>query len=199
MSLIEDNISQNDNTFPHRLACLIKEQNLSQTDVCKKTGISKQALHHYLSGTRIPRSDTLLTLSELLNVSMKYLLTGESDLSEIDTKGLTDIQIQKVNEYASLFRISNAVKKELPISLTDMFQLSPEDTYININSDYAPLYERLITGNSGSGKTIFVSKRVNDTRYKKLLSESISRCPNCRHRILSGYAFCPYCGKKIVV
>ena len=121
MSLIEDNISQNDNTFPHRLACLIKEQNLSQTDVCKKTGISKQALHHYLSGTRIPRSDTLLTLSELLNVSMKYLLTGESDLSEIDTKGLTDIQIQKVNEYASLFRISNAVKKELPISLTDMF------------------------------------------------------------------------------
>lgn len=199
MSLIEDNISQNDNTFPHRLACLIKEQNLSQADVCKKTGISKQALHHYLSGTRIPRSDTLLTLSELLNVSMKYLLTGESDRSEIDTKGLTDIQIQKVSEYASLFRISNAVKKELPISLTDMFQLSPEDTDININSDYAPLYERLIAGNPGSGKTIFVSKTLKDARYKKLLSESISRCPNCRHRILSGYAFCPYCGKKIVV
>ena len=199
MSLIEDSISQNDNTFPHRLACLIKEQNLSQSDVCKKTGISKQALHHYLSGTRIPRSDTLLTLSELLNVSMKYLLTGESDRSEIDTKGLTDIQIQKVSEYASLFRISNAVKKELPISFTDMFQVSPEGTFI-INSDYAaPLYERLIAGNPGSGKTILVSKTLKDARYKKLLSESISRCPNCGHRILSGYAFCPYCGKKIVV
>lgn len=195
MSLIEDNISLNDDTFPHRLASLIKGLDLSQAEICKKTGISKQALHHYLSGTRIPRADTLLTLSKLLNVSMEYLLTGESDQNKIDTKGLTDVQIQRVNEYASLFRILNSVEKELPISFRDLSHVL--FSFLSFNKEnngivYNDLY-RNIENTNYLDKTLFLTTRLNKSETGKIFL-----CPNCKHMVFSSFTFCPYCGKKIV-
>lgn len=93
--------------FSNRLSYLIYDKKLSQADVCRMAGISKQSLAHYLSGTRMPRADVIISLAEILGVSVKYLLTGKEENKIIDAEGLTSSQIQLLKDYATFFKEYN--------------------------------------------------------------------------------------------
>lgn len=81
-------------TFAKRLNAIIKEQNIRQIDLCKKTGIGKSAMSQYLRGSFAPKQQKLCELAAALNVSEAWLMgfdvprerkvdsfseTGESD------------------------------------------------------------------------------------------------------------------------
>ena len=55
-----------------------KEKNFKQKDIIEKTGISKAAISNYISGTRVPDTESALKLSLVLETSIEWLLTGKT-------------------------------------------------------------------------------------------------------------------------
>ncbi len=61
-------------TFSERLNLVIRENNIRQVDLCKKTGIGKSAMSQYLSGSFAPKQQNLYALARALNVSEAWLM-----------------------------------------------------------------------------------------------------------------------------
>ncbi|HIU25121.1 MAG TPA: helix-turn-helix domain-containing protein [Candidatus Copromorpha excrementigallinarum] len=61
-------------TFSERLNLVIKENNIRQVDLCRKTGIGKSAMSQYLSGSFAPKQQNLYELARALNVSEAWLM-----------------------------------------------------------------------------------------------------------------------------
>jgi len=64
------------NSFSERLIYAIEQSGLTKKEIDEKVHLNKNTLTQYKKG-RIPDTDKLLGLSQLLNVSMNWLLTGE--------------------------------------------------------------------------------------------------------------------------
>lgn len=55
-----------------------EEHHYKQKEIVEKTGISKSAISNYISGNRVPDTETILKLSYILETSIEWLLTGRS-------------------------------------------------------------------------------------------------------------------------
>lgn len=55
-----------------------EEHHYKQKEIVEKTGISKSAISNYISGNRVPDTETILKLSYILETSVEWLLTGKS-------------------------------------------------------------------------------------------------------------------------
>ena len=67
--------------FGKRLSSLRDKMGLSQIELAKRTGISRQSIHNYESGSVIPRASIMIKLATVLKVSVDYLYNGDFDLS----------------------------------------------------------------------------------------------------------------------
>lgn len=61
-----------------RIKQRMKELNLKQIDIVEKSGISKPAMSNYMNAIRIPDTETILKLSNILDTSIEWILIGES-------------------------------------------------------------------------------------------------------------------------
>lgn len=59
-----------------------KELHLTQTEIKEKTGISSGNMSDIERGNRLPSATTLAQLSEILDCSIDWILTGKSPVSE---------------------------------------------------------------------------------------------------------------------
>ena len=68
--------------FSYRLTVLLEENNMNQTKLAKKIGISNVTVCRYLTCERIPRLDVLAKIASVFNVSRDYLLgfTNDKDI-----------------------------------------------------------------------------------------------------------------------
>ena len=64
--------------FAERLKELRTENNLTQVQLAKETGISRSNFYYWESGKKIPSADAVITLARYFGVPTDYLL-GESD------------------------------------------------------------------------------------------------------------------------
>lgn len=60
-----------------RIKDCIKKSNLTQKEICAKLGISEDSMVRYLKGTSQFKLDMLIELSEILRISLCYMLTGK--------------------------------------------------------------------------------------------------------------------------
>lgn len=65
----------------YRIIMLRKRMGISQTQLAKKLHISASAEGNYEQGRRLPSVDMLLMMSEIFDVSLDYLVTGEEHVS----------------------------------------------------------------------------------------------------------------------
>ena len=65
------------NKFAIRLKELRKECNLSQKELGEKIGYSKSAIGEWENGRKEPCIDTIIKLSQVLNVTVGYLVGAE--------------------------------------------------------------------------------------------------------------------------
>lgn len=67
-----------------RLSGLIKEGHYTQREIANKCGIDESLISRFIRGKRVPTIDTLMKMSQALNLSTDYLL-GLSDYTNRET------------------------------------------------------------------------------------------------------------------
>lgn len=75
-----------------RIRQLISELNISQTDFCKKAGITKSALSNYLNGDRQPRQDQLDKIANTFYVNPAWLMGYDVPREPFDVLDETEVK-----------------------------------------------------------------------------------------------------------
>lgn len=68
--------------FSERLKDILQERQMSQSELARKTGISRQNIYQYANGKTVSSLENLVKISKALNVSTDYLL-GLSEYKDI--------------------------------------------------------------------------------------------------------------------
>ena len=68
------------NNFNERLKQAMKLKNMTQSELCEKTGIPKSAMSQYVSGAFTPKQERTYLIAKALNVNESWLL-GYDDIS----------------------------------------------------------------------------------------------------------------------
>ena len=103
-------------TFSKRLRTAIDMRGISQTELAKKTGISKSSISHYLKGDWEGKQDAVYALALALNVSEAWLMGFDAKMER--GNNLTDPQstddMDEINQiFASLSPDNRAKLVEL--------------------------------------------------------------------------------------
>lgn len=94
--------------FAQRLDKIMKERNISNYEMSKKTGISDSLIGYWRKGERTPKADNIINISNFLEVSTDYLL-GKSEQPTIQVNNNnTTISGKQENTY-------NAETKEIKL------------------------------------------------------------------------------------
>lgn len=80
-----------------------EKNNLTQSALSKKLGISRSAVNAWEMGISVPSAQYLVELSELFNVSTDYLL-GLSEKETIDISDLSDEEKQMIYSLINYFK-----------------------------------------------------------------------------------------------
>lgn len=96
---------------------------LKQKDIVEKTGISKAAMSNYVNGVRIPETETLYKISQILNTSMEWILVGKSTI-----ENFTPEEKKIIESY----RIANTGIQEAARKLLDVPELEEKSSTYNI-------------------------------------------------------------------
>ena len=67
--------------FSYRLNALLEDNNITQTALSRKIGISNVTISRYVTGERSPRVDVITKIAGFFNVSIDYLLGRSDDIS----------------------------------------------------------------------------------------------------------------------
>jgi transcriptional regulator with XRE-family HTH domain len=74
-----------------RIIQLRKQQNLSQEELAKKTGVSRTIIGNYERNENTPSIEVIIKLAKVFNVSVDFLI-GEGQLSNLDKDLLRRIE-----------------------------------------------------------------------------------------------------------
>lgn len=86
---------------------ILKNEQINQSAFADKLGVSRQCITDYKSGKSVPSVQTLCKMSDLLHVSVDYLLGREDDLGNISISGspaseLTTIEKELIETFRRL-------------------------------------------------------------------------------------------------
>ena len=99
--------------LPEKLKTLRLRSGLSQRAVARQLGASPSIISGYETGERTPSAENLLALSFLYKCSVDYLLGRDAAPPPVvlDTRGLSERQIQLLTELIGTMRGPEAEKK----------------------------------------------------------------------------------------
>lgn len=91
--------------FAQTLDKMMKERNISNYEMSKKTGISDSLIGYWRKGERVPKADNLLNIANFLECSVDYLLGRTDEPQKInydvenhgDNNGAINNQVNSTN------------------------------------------------------------------------------------------------------
>ena len=95
-----------DNIFAQRLRKLMERKDITQEELAKKAGCSRQAVSQYMDGSSVPNVDKLLGIADYFGVSIDYLLGREKKPTENEIINLI-CDYTGLSEEAILFLSAN--------------------------------------------------------------------------------------------
>lgn len=84
--------------FADKLQILRLEHNLSQEQLAERLGVSRQAITKWESGKSYPEIQRLITLSNIFNVKVDYLIKEDFDEKSIEGKERENSQADNIKE-----------------------------------------------------------------------------------------------------
>lgn len=97
-------------TFGERIKELRQNAGLTQQQLADRIWVSKAAISNYELYERNPSPEILVKLAKVFHVSVDYLLGIEEKSQTLDLSGLTDEDIQMLENTAALLRKKNLEK-----------------------------------------------------------------------------------------
>ena len=91
-------------TLSRTLYSLMGERQLNQSDVSRKTGVPQPTISRLLSEASTPRVAALQDIAEYFNVSVTYLLTGNSDGNKAENNASVNPK-DKIGAVAKVLRL----------------------------------------------------------------------------------------------
>lgn len=82
----------------HRLKELLNESGDTQNEMARKTGLTKSAISNYINGTREPRQDAILKISNTYNVNPAWLMG-----CDVPKYSMEDLEKNIVEQHLELF------------------------------------------------------------------------------------------------
>ena len=125
-----------------RISSCLNSLCITQAELARRTGLSKNAINNYVKGDRQPDSQSLYTLSVCLGKTMEWLLTGEdrnviippspwqlteeqAHTASIYFPDLTEEQVALLNNFEKLdARDKREIKEIIRMKLGDTMGLS---------------------------------------------------------------------------
>ena len=105
---LDENVKTGDraDTLGGRIVTAREAQNLTTSQLARRMGVASTTMRDWEAGRSEPRSNKLLTLAGVLNVSPSWLLTGLGE-RPADTLSETELEhmrhsIQRIRDQASL-------------------------------------------------------------------------------------------------
>lgn len=86
-------------TISQRIFCILTQKHKKQKELSKYTGISEAAISDWKKKGTNPSADKLIIISEFLEVSVEYLLTGSENIRNSE---LSENEIELLNLYRKL-------------------------------------------------------------------------------------------------
>ncbi|MCT4542220.1 MAG: helix-turn-helix domain-containing protein [Vallitalea sp.] len=120
--------------FGNRLKKELKKNNITQKEATELLNLSKNAIGNYVKG-RVPTAEILYKLSNLFNVSMEYLLTGEENTSTYKENSqynklvYTDEIIYLLEDYFLINENNESLKNKLIEHIQDTYQLQVKQDF----------------------------------------------------------------------
>ncbi|OXM85110.1 helix-turn-helix domain-containing protein [Paenibacillus rigui] len=111
--------------YGERIAALREKHSLTQEGLSTKLGITRASLSHYENNRREPDYETIVSIANLFNVSIDYLI-GRTE----DPHGVLD---EDVREFVDALELSNEHILEKFALTVDGMRLTPEEAKRFIN------------------------------------------------------------------
>lgn len=92
--------------FCNRLESLRKAYNLTQTQLAKKLGLTKQTVSNWENDNILPSIDTLIQVCDFFNVSTDYIL-GRDDKKYIEVSNLSLEVVSHIQQVINDIRSNN--------------------------------------------------------------------------------------------
>ena len=105
----------------HRLKQLLNDCGDSQNEMARKTGLTKSAISNYINGTREPRQDAILKISNIYKVNPAWLMG-----LDVPKESIESLQKKMVNTRLDYFAINENDEDALKEN-EDKFWLLHED------------------------------------------------------------------------
>jgi len=122
MTAIRSSTDSDDNLFISRLKLAMSRNGISQSDLARSMGVSRNTIYKYVNGIfKTPRTDTLQKFSEILDVPIEFFTRDDFDVETM--------------------RVSSVIKKEAELleSLKETVKLQSD--MINMLKEKLSKYE----------------------------------------------------------
>lgn len=104
-------------TITERLSLLIDKKGIKAVELASATSVNTSTISRVLKGTQIPTADTLYKFAQYFNVTMEYLLTGNTPTNKnCEYANFTKDKLQLLEYYDNM-------KKEDQIELIQIAQI----------------------------------------------------------------------------
>lgn len=89
--------------FGKKIRTLRKQNNLTQSQLAERLGLTKSVISAYENDLRLPSYDTLVVIARVFKVSTDYLL-GIEPKEGLDLSGLTASEIKAIKELVNVLK-----------------------------------------------------------------------------------------------
>ena len=100
--------------FSERLKVLLKTNNMSQSDLCKKTGIPTSLMSNYCSSKKSPALNNAIAMADAFKVTLDDLV-GRTNATNVNlsdahkkvvrqVEQLTDVQLKSVRDFINFIK-----------------------------------------------------------------------------------------------
>ncbi len=89
-----------------KIKLLREKQELTQSDLARKLGLTRSSINAWEMGLSVPSTNYIVELSKLFNVSSDYLL-GLDETSTLNVSGLNPKQVTVLNELIECMKNEN--------------------------------------------------------------------------------------------
>ena len=86
----------------HRLMELMDAFGITQSDVCKKSGLPTSAMSMYINGNRVPRQDKIGAIADAYNVDPAWLMGYDVPMERRDSKNVAEQHFEILRKYLLL-------------------------------------------------------------------------------------------------